>query len=116
MKAFLIFLALVFCVAANLLLPAFINFPPWYSFVVHFAVGGVLFSYFVACFYPRPIEILAGDALGGVLWEVFEYWYSQGEAAFSGNGAWFYQDTIWDFQMNLFGAIIVALIYYVKRI
>ena len=99
----------------NFLLPIFIVFPPWYSFAVHFFVGGILLSFFVSCFYQRPFEILAGNAFFGVLWEIFEYWYSQGVAASAGKSAWFYQDTIWDFQMNLLGAIIVVLTYYVKK-
>lgn len=62
------------------------------------------------------LGILSGNALGGILWEIFEYWYSQGLAALAQDGAWFYKDTIWDLQMNFLGALIVALIYTKKVI
>lgn len=108
----------------------FINLPLWYSFAAHFFIAGILLSCFVAEFwiwfdresflgskpFLRALGILAGDALGGVLWEIFEYWYSQGLASVGKNGEWFYRDTIWDFQMNFLGAIVMALIYSKKHL
>ena len=130
MKALLIFSVLVFCALANFFLLQFMELPPWYSFIVHFFVGGILLAKFcvnfwiwfdcVSFWYSRPffrvLGILSGNAMVGILWEVFEYWHSQGVAAYAGDGAWFYADTIWDFQMNFLGALLVALTYSNKLI
>ena len=92
----------------------------------HFFIGGVLLSYFVSEFWKwlnlkffwesnmflRILGILSGNALVGVFWEIFEYWYSQGTASFGDNG-WFYRDTIWDLQMNFLGALIFVLFRHV---
>lgn len=131
LKALFLFLALILCVFMNSFLPTFIYLPSWYSFASHFFIAGILFSYFVVEFwiwfdresfyrskpFLRFLGILAGNALGGIFWEIFEYWYSQGAAAAAaaGNGAWFYSDTIWDLQMNFLGALIVVLIYCKKQ-
>lgn len=42
----------------------------------------------------------------GIAWEIFEYWGFQRSA----NNLGYYGDTIWDFQINFLGALVVVLI------
>ncbi len=115
-KALLIFSALVACVAGNFLLNLVVPLPEWFSFFAHFSAGGMLTAWLVLAVWQwrnmpglRSASslgffgtVIAWVAFIGLLWELFEFFVFQRG---SPDQSWLYDDTMWDFVMDLIGGM-----------
>ncbi|HEY4521970.1 MAG TPA: hypothetical protein VJH05_02420 [Candidatus Paceibacterota bacterium] len=101
---------LVFSILTHFALGEFWALPEWYGYFEHFFIGGVMTAWTAIAFwewlengsrFTLFLKIIGSCSILGIAWEVFEYWGFQRYATQPN----YYADTIWDFQMNFFGAL-----------
>ncbi len=125
-KAGLIFCFIPMVALANLWMNGIYDAPIWVSPAEHFIIGGMFVAWLVIASWqwlePASLreanglkcfgEIIAWTALIGVLWEIFEFFVFQKGLS---NQQWLYDDTLWDFVMDLAGGSVAVLAYIWKR-